>query len=103
MLIKEFGVLLMKSDASLDAFFHAVGGELTEEEIKFPAGQGLLSSKNGELCNDKLAKLYVFVNGEPIEKHADYVIAPYENVPPGDKIKIVFTEKPITEINPHIK
>ena len=44
-----------------------------------------------------------FVNGNLISNPDDYVIAPQEKVPPGDKIKIIFTEKPVDQINPNIK
>jgi hypothetical protein len=57
----------------------------------------------GDFCNEKPAKLYVFVNGNLIEAPSAYVIAPYEKVPPGDRIKIVFTEKALEEIDPNIR
>ena len=43
------------------------------------------------------------VGGKPIDEPQDYQISPYENVPPGDKIKVIFTEKSIEQINPNIK
>ena len=97
------GILLDKKEASLGAFFHAVGGSLSDDGIKIPADDGLASVHDGDKCNEKPAKLYVFVNGKLIGNPHDYVISPYEKVPPGDRIKFVFTEKPIEEINPNIK
>ena len=48
-------------------------------------------------------QFYVFVNGKQIHGYSSYVMAPYEKVPPGDRIKNVFTEKPLEEINTHLK
>jgi len=94
------GVLLDKKQASLGAFFYAVGGSLSNDGIVILTDKGLESFHEGDKCNDKPAKLYVFVNGNLIQNPSQYVISPYEKVPPGDRIKIVFTEKQIEEINP---
>ncbi len=96
------GVLLDKKAASLGAFFYAIGGSIQDDGLKVPTDKGLLSVHDGDLCNEKPAKLYVFVNGNLIDNLSDYVISPYEKVPPGDRIKIVFTEQSIDEINPNI-
>ena len=97
------GVILDYKQASLGAFFHAVGGSLASDGIKVPTNEGLVSVHEGDFCNEKPAKLYVFVNGNLIENPRDYAISHYEEVPPGDRIKFVFTEKLIGEINPNIK
>lgn len=97
------GVLLDKQQASLGAFFHAVGGSLTDDGLSIPAHEGLMSAHNGGKCNEQPASLYVFVNGNLIPNPSEYVISPYEKVPPGDRIKIVFTEKPADMINPNLK
>jgi len=87
------GVLLDKKEASLGAFFRAVGGFISDDGLKIPAESGLISVHNGDKCSEKPANLYVFVNGNLISNPQDYVISPYEKVPPGDIIKIIFTEK----------
>ena len=87
------GVTLDKRQASLGAFFYAIGGSLSSDGLKVPTDDGLIAVHDGDLCNEKPAKLYVFVNGNLIENPSSYVISPYEKVPPGDKIKIVFSEK----------
>ena len=97
------GVLLDKKEASLEAFFHAVGGSLSDDGIKIPTDNGLLLFHEGDKCNEKPGKLYVFVNGNAISNPSSYVISPYGDVPPGDKIKFMFTEKSIEEINPYTK
>ena len=96
------GVLLDTKSASLGAFFYAIGGSLSNDGIKVPTNEGLLAVHEGDKCNEQPAKLYVFVNGNLIENPSDYVISPYEKVPPGDTIKFIFTEKQIEEINPYI-
>ena len=89
------GVILDKKQASLGAFFYAVGGSLSNDGLKVPTDNGLVEVHDGDLCNEQPAKLYVFVNGNLISNPSTYVISPYEKVPPGDRIKFVFTEKPI--------
>lgn len=96
------GVILDKKQASLGAFFYAVGGSISSDGIKVPTDEDLISVHEGDRCNEQPAKLYVFVNGNLIENPSSYVISPYEKVPPGDRIKFVFTEKPIEEIDPNI-
>ena len=97
------GVLLDEKAASLGAFFYAVGGSISSDGLKVPTDEGLLSVHDGDKCNEQPARLYVFVNGNLIQNPKEYVIAPHEKVPPGDRIKIVFTEKPIEQINPNIQ
>lgn len=97
------GVILDKKQASLGAFFYAIGGSLRDDGLKVPAGEGLVSVHDGDFCNGQPAKLYAFVNGNLVENLPDYEISHYEKVPPGDRIKFVFTEKPSEEIDPGIK
>ena len=97
------GVILNPEQASLGAFFYALGGSLSNDGIKVPIDSGLILVHDGDKCNEKPAKLYVFVNGKLADAPSKYVIAPEEKVPPGDRIKIVFTEKPAEEINPNIQ
>ena len=96
------GVLLDKKQASLGAFFYAIGGTLSNDGLIIPTDDGLVSYHEGDLCNEKPAKLYVFVNGNLIDNPSAYVISPYEKVPPGDRIKFVFTEKSVEKINLNI-
>ena len=96
------GVILDKKQASLGAFFYAIGGSLSDDGLRVPTDNGLVSAHEGDKCNEQPAKLYVFVNGNLIENPSAFVIAPYEKVPPGDRIKFVFTEKSVEEINKNI-
>ena len=97
------GVILDKKQASLGAYFYAVGGSLSDDGFKFPTENGMVAMHDGDLCNSQPGHLYVFVNGKQIEEPQDYAVSPHESVPPGDKIKVIFTEKPIDQINPNIK
>lgn len=97
------GVILDERQASLGAFFYAVGGSLASDGLKVPTDDGLIAMHDGDKCNEKPAKLYVFVNGNLVENPAAYEISHYEKVPPGDRIKFVFSEKPVDEIDPYIK
>ena len=96
------GVILDPKQASLGAFFYAIGGSLSDDGLKVPSDSGLISAHDGDKCNEKPANLYIFANGNLVDAPSKYVIAPEEKVPPGDRIKFVFTEKPIAEINPNI-
>jgi len=96
------GALTDYRQASLGAFFHAVGGSISDDGMKVPTDDGLISVHEGDKCNEQPAHLYVFVNGGLTENPAGYVVSPYEDVPPGDRIKIIFTEKPMEQINPNI-
>ncbi len=95
------GVLLDTKSASLGAFFYVIGGSISDDGLKVPTDDGLVLVHEGDFCNEQPAKLYVFVNGKLIENPSAYVISPYEKVPPGDTIKLVFTEKQIEEVNPY--
>ncbi|MEK6903874.1 MAG: hypothetical protein AABW64_04480 [Nanoarchaeota archaeon] len=78
-------------DFTLGAYFRTVGGRLTDEGIIFPAQQGTIAYKNGQLCPDEYrGTLNVYVNGKRIADHENYLIYPDAYVPPGDCIIITF-------------
>ncbi len=97
------GVVLRKIDVNLGAFFNSIGGSLNNDELNVPTDNGNVIVKNGNKCNGKDGKIYVFVNGYQINDPINYVISPYQKVPPGDKIKIIFTEESLEKINPKIE
>ena len=94
------GLLLDLRQASLGSFFSAVGGSFSKEELIFPTDEGVNAWRNGDLCNGQPAKWHLFVNSEQNNEFGDYILSPHTSVPPGDEIKLVFTEKPLNEINP---
>ncbi len=92
------GVLVKVSDARLEKYFEAVGGELTADGMSYPTNAGVISVKNNDLCNGVPGKIQVFVyktidnrhHQEKIEDFLHYVLSPYSQVPPGDCIIIEF-------------
>ena len=96
------GVLLKKAEASLGNYFDQVGGNLESDLLTIPTTKGLLTWKNGDKCNGQPGKWYVFVNGKLIADPENYIISPYTLVPPGDQIKLVFTDKRSDQINTQI-
>lgn len=96
------GVPLHLEDVTLGQFFRAVGGSFDSEGLSFPTNQGVKTWKNGDLCNGSPAKWYTFVDGVLTENGYNHVYAPYSTVPPGNFIKIVFSEKQPGSINTKI-
>ncbi|HIJ97808.1 TPA: hypothetical protein H1009_01840 [archaeon] len=99
------GVMFEKEDATLGEFFEALGGEFTTETLSAPTNHGMMSWAGGkETCNGNYADWHTFINGQFVANEAapDYVISPWQTVPPGDTIKFVFSEKPPEQINPNI-
>jgi len=78
------GVVNEKEEATLGYFFDAINQDFTNESI--------LNHKNGELCKNtgKPGRLRMFVNDKENYEFRDYEINHYTDVPPGDKIKLIF-------------
>ncbi len=86
------GVLQHLDEASVQEFFHAIGGELTENELTIPLrDKSVRTWRSGDLCPDgKMGKIRFFVNGKENFDFGKYIIAPYPDVPPGDFLNITF-------------
>ncbi|HEV8289965.1 MAG TPA: hypothetical protein VGQ00_03385 [Candidatus Norongarragalinales archaeon] len=98
------GVLIHKQDADLGQYFTEIGGQLTEDTLVFPTASGLKSFTNGDQCpNGRPGTLMVFINGALTPDAPDHVFFPDSHVPPGDRIKIVFTDKPASLVNTSLK
>ncbi len=91
------GVLLKLEQASLHEYFESIGGEFDGGTLGLPTEHGHKKWANGDLCNSRPAKWYVFVNGKLKENAQDYIISPHATVPPGDDIKFVFSDTPLSE------
>ena len=96
------GVLIKLEEASLENFFHQIGGVFDETTLSIPTNSGEFSKTNGDLCNGKRGKWYTFVNGEFKENASHYILSLYPIIPPGDEIKFVFSEKALNTINPNL-
>ena len=100
------GVIVKKGGIDLSSFFEVVGGFLSNDLLIMPTNSGIIEMKNNETCNGKKAELQVFIykitNPSTIKKSGflykqeklgdfqDYIISPYQNIPPGDCIIIEF-------------
>lgn len=93
------GVVINRSDASLENFFKFIGGEFNSDSLKIETTQGLLNIHDGDLCpNDQRGSLQTFLyatkngtfNQIKLKNPQDYIISPYGSIPPGDCIIIEF-------------
>jgi len=96
------GVLFKLREAELGEYFEKIGGEYRVEQLGIPTHAGYKVWRNGDLCNGRPAIWYFYVNGQLNREGPEHVIAPYSLVPPGDKLKFVFTEKPASQVNGNI-
>ncbi len=92
------GVLIKKSQASLGNFFKVIGGEFEKSHLRIPLKNGKFKEvRLGDKCpNGKPGKLKLLVLNRETEKFEEnplldeYVLKPFELIPPGDELKIVF-------------
>ncbi|MBI4158823.1 hypothetical protein HY500_01035 [Candidatus Woesearchaeota archaeon] len=85
----------------LSSFFEALGGTFTDSGFSAPTTGGFTIVNNHDLCNNKPGKLLLFVEGQEgiqrvwriEQKMGEYIIAGYAKVPPGDRLKIIFTDE----------
>ena len=106
------GPVMSPENANLQEFFSVVDGELSQDAIRIPAQGGMVERANGQDCDGQPAVLQAFLlrvlnpddrNGwlysqQKLDDFAQYVLAPQEQVPPGDCIIIEFgPEKGRTE------
>lgn len=103
------GVVVEGSHVDLHSFFEVIGGELTDTSLTVPTNHGAMTLQDGDLCNGREAHLQAFLyrvtNAYPsqrtgfmveqvkLDDFAEYVPAPYGNVPPGDCIIIELDEE----------
>ena len=95
------GVPRTLDEISLGKFFEKVESYITETEFHLHSSIGEVTVKNNDVCNGKLAALYVFAEKQSgrerkwsrLDNAGDYVLSPYSTIPPGDRLKIIFNEK----------
>ncbi|MBI2136520.1 hypothetical protein HYU06_05605 [Candidatus Woesearchaeota archaeon] len=100
------GVPRTLEEVALGEFFEKVDSHLAMEEFSMHSNKGEITVKNGQMCNGKAAALSVFVEKQfgrerkwsKLENAVEYVISPYGTVPPGDRLKIIFSEKTEQEL-----
>ncbi|MBI2673109.1 hypothetical protein HYX19_02515 [Candidatus Woesearchaeota archaeon] len=86
------GIVVELNEVDLGHFFKAIGGEFTKDTLSVPKKDGSVETwKNRDKCpNGEVGKVALYVNGKYNDKLNEYVISPYQDVPPGDRLKIVF-------------
>ena len=96
------GVVTSLREVSLQSFFSAIGGRLTQSGITVPTAQGLETFLNNEPCPDGTrGALQAFVwkvtdldartaTQEKLEDPRSYVPSPHSQVPPGDCLILEF-------------
>lgn len=86
------GVILSLKDVDLRSYFETIGGVLEGDTISYPSTEGVISYKNGDLCNSKPGSLKVYVNGKIVDNFEEYIMYPSFYVPPGDCIILEFDD-----------
>lgn len=94
------GVVLTPPDASLGNFFHVIGGSLSQDTLSVPSNEGLLTVKNGDICEGRgTGEVQVFVyradkdnyySQEKVANPQAYIMSPYSSVPAGDCVVVEF-------------
>ncbi|MBI2105215.1 hypothetical protein HYT56_00075 [Candidatus Woesearchaeota archaeon] len=101
------GVIRNIKDIDLHNFFNFVGGNLVETSFSILTNQGIIEAKDGELCNGEIGEVQIFlykvINSHPRQKNRfvveqlkvneNYVLSPYQDVPPGDCIIVEFDKR----------
>lgn len=92
------GAVMDYEDIMLAAFIQEIGGSLGQNYIGIPQEDGSVAYwQNGDYCLDgKEGTLGLYVQRgfseewENVEDIPSYIISPYADVPPGDRLKLVF-------------
>src|SRR3989338_5040844 len=94
------GTVMDYEDIMLAQFFQDIGGSLGQNYVRIPQENGSVAYwQNGNYCPDgKEEMLHLYVQRgftaewEEVEEIPSYIISPYADVPPGDRLKLVFGE-----------
>jgi hypothetical protein len=100
---------IVKSLVNLDLhnFFRVIGGSLDRNSFIVPTTEGMVEAKDGDLCNGEEAEVQIFLykvtnaergqgSGylvEQLKVNEDYILSPYQDVPPGDCVIVEFDER----------
>ena len=94
------GAVMEYEDIMLAQFFQDIGGSLGQAYVRIPQENGSVAYwQNGNYCPDgKEGMLHLYVQRgftdewEEVEEIPSYIISPYADVPPGDRLKLIFGE-----------
>ncbi len=91
------GTVFSWGDVTVGSFFDAIDGTLGQTYIGIPQEDGSMKYwQNGDYCGKKQGMLHLYVQKgdaetwEEIEEIPSYIISPYADVPPGDRLKLMF-------------
>ena len=101
------GIIKDIHNADLHNFFNVLGGELTETSFSMPSNEGIVTANDGGLCNGESAEVQIFAYivedanlkqkpgflVEQLKVNENYILSPYQDVPPGDCIIIEFDKR----------
>ncbi len=101
------GIIKDIRDGDLHNFFNLIGGVLTETSFRVLTDNGIVEANDGDLCEGYAGEIQIFayiVNNsdasqksglfvEQLKVNEDYVLSPYQDVPPGDCIIIEFDKR----------
>ncbi|MBI4739249.1 hypothetical protein HY772_06880 [Candidatus Woesearchaeota archaeon] len=86
---------------NLGAFFRVLNGHLEPGWLHFHSNEGEVNVKNGDQCDGKPAQLMMFIERQEGRDRVwkastefdDYIPSPHGTIPPGDRLKIFFSER----------
>ncbi len=92
------GAVMDYEDIMLAQFFQDIGGSLGQNYVGIPQEDGtVVYWQNGDYCsNGTQGTLHLYVQRdfseefEDVEDIPEYIISPYSDVPPGDRLNLVF-------------
>ena len=101
------GIIKNIEDVDLHNFFKSIGGDLSEISFNIPADHNIIEVSDGELCNGEPAEVQIFAyvvsnpdasqkSGflvEQLKVNGNYILSPYQDVPPGDCIIVEFDKR----------
>ncbi len=101
------GIIKNIRNVDLHNFFSVIGGSLSETSFRVLTNNGIVEAKDGELCDGYAGEVQIFAyiaeNADASQKsgflveqlkvNGNYVISPYQDVPPGDCIIIEFDKR----------
>jgi len=101
------GIIKNIRDVDLHNFFDFIGGKLIETSFDVLTDDGVVKVKDGDLCNGESGEVQIFlykvINShssqkegfivEQLKVNENYVLSPYQDVPPGDCIIIEFDKR----------
>lgn len=101
------GIIKDLKSADLHNFFEVIGGSLSENSFSILTNNDVIKASDGELCDGEKGEVQIFLyvvtnvmdnqkSGflvEQLKVNENYVLSPYQDVPPGDCIIVEFDKR----------